>query len=127
MLKSFEYKGTSPSCADIFVNGFKLDGVTAVDFNHEVAAVPEVIVHLAPMAVNINQLVDLHLAFDLNDVSEAVECIRLYARIDENFRDRVKSSIHDILCDLAEREVFVRMNDHERAEYVADLILEELQ
>ncbi len=87
MLKKIEYKSTAPGCAEIFVNGFKLSGVSAFNFDHQVDSVPEVHITLRPLAANISQLADLHLAFDISSLKDAVDALKLYAQIDDGFVD----------------------------------------
>lgn len=127
MLKKFEYRGTAPSAAEIYVNDMKLDGVTEVNFDHQIAMeVPEAIVHLAPFKANINQLADLHLAFDPQSAEDAIKVLALFVKLDDEYYNKARTALHEILCDLAEKEMDGQMCAYDRAGFIIERLLEDI-
>lgn len=126
MLKKIEYTVTEPNKAEITANDIPIHGVTDFEFRKEVGSLPEAILHLTPLSAHITELADMKLALDSNSPKEAAKCLKLYAQLDDEFYNNVRSMLHGILCELTEKEMNGHLNDYDKAEFIIKRVLEEI-
>ena len=85
--------------AEVYVDDIRIKGVTRLATLHEVDSIPEVDMTIHPSVIDTEALSKLHLHVDVEDLRSAIKCIQLELKLNDDFRNGIKSGIDSVLRD----------------------------
>lgn len=102
----------------VTIDGEELHGVRSADVRYEAACVPTVELELIPTRTDIDALAQLDVALDITDVREAINCLHLEMRLNDEFR---KAAIASAASALTEHGI-----SKESATEIAEAVVERI-
>lgn len=105
LFHSFEIYNSLSGKTEITIDGVIVSGVRSISFDQTYDTIPSVSLELIPSQLNVDVLAKLEVALDITDVREAINCLLLEMKLNNEFRDAVIASAesafteHDISKD----------------------------
>lgn len=83
----------------VTVDGKELEGVHSATVEYQAAYVPTVTLEVMPSKTDIDALAKLEVALDINDVREAIYCLQLEMKLNNDFKKSVYESAKSVLTE----------------------------
>lgn len=83
----------------ITIDGMELKGVRTIGFDQSYDTTPEVTVELVPNRLNVGVLAKLGVEIDIGDIHDAINCLQLEMKLNEEFRDAMIASVSSALVE----------------------------
>ena len=89
---------------DVYIDDVKIKGVWKISTENTFDCVPSAEIAIYPSLVNLDVLRDVSLKVNVNNLKDAIMCIQLSLKLDDEFRNAMKAGIDSVLRDYRSRE-----------------------
>lgn len=89
-----------PGRTKVYVEDKQLNGVTELTYHNSVDEVPYIEISVIPEKCDVDVYAAVGLKYVPRDVKEAVRCIQLEMRLDDDFKDAVRASVLSALSEI---------------------------
>lgn len=107
---------------DIRVDDTRLRGVRHICIENSVHGIAETEIEISPKELDIDIMTNLCLVPEIKDEYDAVMCLKLYMKMDEEFRKAVVASAKSVLDEVRRKNRTDVINDYELAEAIVERI-----
>lgn len=89
-----------PGQTRVYVEDKQLNGVTELTYHNSVDEIPYIEISVIPEKCDVDIYAAVGLKYVPRDVKEAVRCIQLEMRLDDDFKNAVKASVISALSEI---------------------------
>lgn len=99
----------------IYVDDRRVNGVKRICTTHEAGSLPSVEIEVIPSIVDVETLSDVNLEVSVESLRDAIMCIQLSLKLDDDFRNAIKAGIDSVLRDYRNAEPDIGLPDESDA------------
>lgn len=123
MIGSIKFSTDDDYRTKVSLNGQELSGVISAEINIAEESFPNVRLHMV-MKPEYEGKADISAYIDSESVEDAEKLIRFTASLDDNYRNRLVTSVEDVLSDVLEEDGHQFYTEREIAEKVVQRLTE---